>query len=237
MTCQSSPLIRVVNELCLPACTLKSDFQLPRQLQFIWLHAKQTALPYFSGSSSSVEGWRQTVLKKKRKKESVLFHFISFSVLYVCRLLRSHFLCWITAQKRCVSPKKKKDLCEAEKRHPKYQPLYLRRRCYEFAASTPRGIKMPHSKIKELICREENSTEAQWARHLSGCRWYKTQRVKQCLFNHKRFMCCLGPSGCGLFQYVSFNTFSQVSPHCKALCCAVGPYDAWEINGAVQNLS
>lgn len=108
MTCQSSPLIRVVNELCLPACTLKSDFQLPRQLQFIWLHAKQTALPYFSGSSSSVEGWRQTVLKKKRKKESVLFHFISFSVLYVCRLLRSHFLCWITARKRCVSLKKKK---------------------------------------------------------------------------------------------------------------------------------
>ena len=177
--------------------------------------------------------------KKKKGGGSVLFHFISFSELYVCSQLWSHFLCRITARKRCVSSeeKKKRSLCGRKKRHPKYQPLYLRRRCYEFAASTPRSIKMPHSKIKELICREENSTEAQWARHLSGCRWYKTQRVKRCLFNHKRFMCCLCPSGCGLFQYVSFNTFSQVSPHCKALCCAVGPYDAWEINGAVQNLS
>lgn len=107
-------------------------------------------------------------------------------------------------------------------------------------ASTPRSIKMPHSKIKELICREENSAEAQWARRLSWSRCYKTQRVKQLLFNHKRFMCCLCPSGCGLFQYVFFNTFLQSLPmvkFCVVHLSAVGPLDAWEINDAVQNLS
>ncbi len=103
-------------------------------------------------------------------------------------------------------------------------------------ASTPHGIKMPHTKIKELIFREEDS-EAQWARCLSLSCCYKTQRMKQFLFNHKSPMCCLCLSSCGLFQLVFFCTFSSIFPHCKVLCCAVGPLDAWEINDAVQNLS
>lgn len=52
--------------------------------------------------------------------------------------------------------------------------------------------------------------------------------VKHFLFGDKRFMCCLCPSGCGLFQYV----FSTLSPYCVVLLV-----DAWEINDAVQNLS
>lgn len=70
MTCQSSPLIRVLKELCLPRCTLKSDFQLPRQLQLIWLHARETALPYFSASSV----WRHIFALK----ESILFLCMPF---------------------------------------------------------------------------------------------------------------------------------------------------------------
>lgn len=35
MTCQSSLLIGVLNELCLPVCTLRSDLQLPWQFGYM----------------------------------------------------------------------------------------------------------------------------------------------------------------------------------------------------------
>lgn len=109
MTCQSSLLIRVLNELFLPGCTLEFDFQLPRQLQFIWLHARETGLPYFSGSTALLKG-RDTVLKKS----VYLFHFILlFSIRWHPSISSAN------------------DLTDAQKRHPKYHPLYLCRRRYE----------------------------------------------------------------------------------------------------------
>lgn len=132
-------------------------------------------------------------------------------------------------------------ISQAEKKTPKISAFVSSQTVLWVCASTLGSIKMPHSKIKELICREENSAEAQWAIRLSRSRCYRTQRVKQILFNHKRFMCCLCPSGCGLFQYVFFNTFfSGLYPllrFCVVHLSAVGPLDAWEINDAVQNLS
>lgn len=84
MTCQSSLLIRALNELFLPVCTLEFDFQVPRQLQFIWLHARETALPYFSGSTALLKG-RHTVLKKGLfiPFYSILFHMTVSKSIHV----------------------------------------------------------------------------------------------------------------------------------------------------------
>lgn len=125
MTCQSSLLIGVLNELCLPVCTLESDFQLPRQLQFIWQYAGETALPYFSDSSAVLN-----VKDTLRLKGSIIFYFILFCSiclwpsLIIFSMLNQSLKKWISSAN---------DLSQAEKRHPKYQSLYLCRRCYEFA--------------------------------------------------------------------------------------------------------
>lgn len=95
MTCQSLLLIRVLNELCLLLCTLESVSQLPRQLQFIWLRARETALPYFSDSSALLKVEDTSCLKKG----SILFHFTLFYIPY-CRLVWSYYLCRIKAPEK-----------------------------------------------------------------------------------------------------------------------------------------
>lgn len=126
MTCQSSLLIAGLNELCLSVCTPQSDFQLPRHLQLIWLHAKHTALPYFSASlSGSVEGWRQTIVFN-----FILFYiFISVVLLVFCSLLWS--LCVLNQN---IAKKKtyffSKWSLSSKKETLKYKPLYRYRRWY-----------------------------------------------------------------------------------------------------------
>lgn len=126
MTCQSSLLIAGLNELCLSVCTPQSDFQLPRHLQLIWLHAKHTSLPYFSASlSGSVEGWRQTIVFN-----SILFYiFISVVLLVFRSLLWS--LCVLNQN---IAKKKNylfsKWSLSSRKETPKYKPLYRCRRWY-----------------------------------------------------------------------------------------------------------
>lgn len=106
-------------------------------------------------------------------------------------------------------------------------------------ASTPHSIKMPHSKIKELICREENSEEAQWARCLSRGWCCKTRGVKQCLIT--KGLCAVFVPVVVVCSSMSFSTlFFQSLPivrSCVVHFSAVGPRDAWGINDAVQNLS
>lgn len=124
MTCQSSLLIRVLNELCLPVCTLKSDFQLPRHLQLIWLHAKHAALPYFSGSSA-------LLLKTNCSKKKVLFFSVLFFFYYIPYVCVADFGAPAESKhKNCISSAN--DRSQAAKRCPKYQPLYLCWRCYAF---------------------------------------------------------------------------------------------------------
>lgn len=232
MTCQSSLLIGVLNELCLPVCTLESDFQLPRQLQFIWQYAGETALPYFSDSSAVLN-----VKDTLRLKGSIIFYFILFCSICLWPSLIIFSMLNQSLKKMDFFSKWS---LSSRKETPKISAFVSLQTVLWVCASTPRSIKMPHSKIKELICREENSAEAQWARRLSRGWCRKTRGVKQSLFNHKRFMYCLCPSGCGLFQYVFLNTFFQSLPIvrlCVVHLSAVGPHDAWEINDAVQNLS
>lgn len=77
MTCQSSVLIRLLSELCLPSCTLECDLQLPRQLQFIWLHAMETSLPHFSSSLASLEFRDAAYLKGSSFLQHSVLHCIS----------------------------------------------------------------------------------------------------------------------------------------------------------------
>lgn len=161
--------------------------------------------------------------------------FFSYSIPYVCSLLWSYFLCRIKPppQKSISSAN---DFSQAKKRHPKYQPLYLCRRCYEFALQHRAVLKCHFQRLRS---------------------WYAEKRIQQ---KHSGLDTCHGADAikhkewssfslitkglCAVFVPVavvsSSRTFSvlffPVCPRCKALCCAVGPLDAWEINDAVQNL-
>lgn len=107
---------------------------------------------------SSVEGWRlgwHTVLKKGLFY-SILFH----STPCVCGLVWSYFLCWIKARAKNFSGKWS---FSSRKETPKISAFVSLQTVLWVCASAPHSIKTPHSKIKELICREENSAEAQWA--------------------------------------------------------------------------
>lgn len=231
MTCQSSLLIRALNELFLPVCTLEFDFQVPRQLQFIWLHARETALLYFSGSTALLKG-RHTVLKKGLfiPFYSILFHMTVSKSIHV-------FYAESKPEKKCISSAN--NLTEAQKRHQKYQPLCLCTLCYEF-------VLQHHAALKCHIQRWRS--------------WYAEKRIQQkhsrldaCheagAINHKEWSCfyLITKGLCAVFVPVavvcssmSFSTLcSPVFLHCKVLYCSsncFGPLDAWEINDAVQNL-
>ena len=228
MTCQSSLLIRVVNELFLPLFTLESDFRLLRWLQSVWLHARETALPYFSGSSALLKGWRRTVLKMAN---STPF----YSILFYSLCLQPSQLIYFYAK-----PKPKKgissanDLSQAEKRHWKYQPLYFCRQSYEFALQNHVVLKCHILRLRSWYAGKRilQNLSGQDACHEAGS---ITQRVEHFLFNHKRFTYCLCPSGCGLFQYVLYSTFFTKALCCSSKCCR----SSWcmRINDAVQNPS
>lgn len=208
MTCQSSLLIRVLNELCFPVWTLESDVQLPRQLQFIWQHARETALPYFSGSS--------TVLKVEdipHLKVSILFYFILF---YSIRLWPSLII--FSMLNQSLKKNFSKWSLSTRKETPKISACVSLQTVLWACASTPHHIKMPHSKIKELICREENSVEAQWAWRLSRGWCCKTRGVKQCLIT--KGLCAVFVPVVVICSSMSFSTLFSVSPHCKALYCS-----------------
>lgn len=234
MTCQSSLLIRVLNELSLPLCTLESDFQLPRQLQFIWLRARETALPYFSDSSALLKVEDTLYLKR-------IYSIPFYSIPYVCSLVWSYFLCWIKArEKKCISSAN--DLSQAEKRHPKYQPLYLCRRCYEFALQHHAVLKCHIQRLRSWYAEERIQQKHSG---LDACQGAGAIKHKEwgifCLIT-KGLRAVFVPVAvvCSSMSFPTLFFFYHPLPFVK-LCVvhlhAVGRRDAWEINDAVQNLS
>lgn len=71
MTCQSLLLIRGLNELCLPSSTLKSDFPAPQAFTVDLAACKAHCAALLLRLFSSKEGWRQTILKKKKTEHGL----------------------------------------------------------------------------------------------------------------------------------------------------------------------
>lgn len=218
MTCHSSLLIRVLNELFLPVCTPEFDFQLPRQLQLIWLHARETALPYFSGSIAQFNT-RYIVL-------TILVSLIHFLPLYSPYLLWSLVICSIfSMQGKNVGKKSNtsitNDFTKAQRRHREHECFYLCKRCYEF-------VLQHHGVLKCHIQRLRS--------------WYAEKRAQQrhsgldvCqkadAINHKKRSCFCLITKKGLravfvpvavvCSWMSFSTqLSSASPQCKFLHCS-----------------